>query len=131
MQTIQNSANFTEIKNVIDMDNDWKSRLSVVYSTDPNFKYTTDSEEQPELKPKDKQQLRVKLDKRNRGGKSVTLITGFIGGDDDIKELEKLLKKRIGVGGASKDGEIIIQGDFRQKVLEILQKEGYVKSRII
>ena len=78
-----------------------------------------------------KQLLRISLDKRNRKGKAVTLITGFVGSDDDISELGKLLKTKCGVGGSTKDREIIIQGDHRNKVLDILQKEGYVKSRII
>jgi translation initiation factor 1 (eIF-1/SUI1) len=75
--------------------------------------------------------LRIQLDKRNRNGKAVTLITGFAGSDDDLQALAKLLKVKCGVGGSAKYGEIIIQGDHRQKVLDILQKEGYAKSRII
>ena len=71
------------------------------------------------------------MDKRNRGGKAVTLVTGFRGTTDDLTALGKFLKVKCGVGGSAKDGEIIVQGDLRQKVLEILQKEGYVKSRII
>ncbi|MEG1574345.1 MAG: translation initiation factor [Bacteroidales bacterium] len=112
-------------------DNDWKSRLSIVYSTNPDFNYNPDSENTTELLPKEKQQLRIKLDKRNRAGKSVTLITCFTGNADELAELARILKMRLGVGGSSKDGEIIIQGDFRTRALEILQKEGYVKSRII
>lgn len=112
-------------------DNDWKSRLSIVYSTNPDFKYDSDEDDQAALLPKEKQQLRIKLDKRNRAGKSVTLVTGFTGGDEDLTELARMLKTRLGVGGSSKDGEIIIQGDFRTRTLEILQKEGYIKSRII
>ncbi len=111
--------------------NDWKERLNVVYSTNPDFKYDTDDEESVETLPKEKQQLRVSFDKRNRGGKVVTLITGFVGTDDDLKELGKLLKTKCGVGGSAKDAEIIVQGDFRKKVLEILHKEGYLKSKII
>lgn len=81
--------------------------------------------------PKEKQLLRVSLDKRNRKGKAVTLVTGFRGSEDDLQELGKLLKMRCGVGGSAKEGEIIVQGDHRTKVLDILQNEGYAKARII
>ncbi len=111
--------------------NDWKERLNVVYSTNPDFTYESEEENTVETKPKEKQLLRISLDKRNRGGKAVTLIVGFVGTEDDIKELGKMLKTKCGVGGSVKDGEIIVQGDFRQKVLEILHKEGYMKARII
>lgn len=110
---------------------DWKDRLNVVYSTNPDFKYETEGEEEQETLLKDKQLLRISLDKRNRKGKAVTLITGFIGSIEDLEALGKLLKVKCGVGGSAKDGEIIIQGDFRTKVLELLQKEGYVKARTI
>lgn len=112
-------------------NNDWKDRLDVVYSTNPDFKYDDGNEPEAKTIENGKQQLRISLDKRNRKGKSVTLITGFIGTDDDLQSLSKLLKTRCGVGGSAKDSEILIQGDFRNKVLEILQKEGYAKSRII
>lgn len=112
-------------------DNDWKERLNVVYSTNPDFKYESGDEEEVDTIESAKQPLRISLDKRNRKGKSVTLITGFIGTDDDLQTLAKLLKTRCGVGGSAKDSEILIQGDFRNKVLELLQKEGYAKSRII
>ena len=111
--------------------NDWKDRLNVVYSTNPDFKYDTDKEEAQDTLPKEKQQLRIQLDKRNRKGKAVTLITGFVGTSEDLEELGKFLKVKCGVGGSAKDHEIIVQGDLRNKVLELLQKEGYVKSRII
>ncbi|MDH8702558.1 translation initiation factor 1 [Dysgonomonadaceae bacterium PH5-43] len=111
--------------------NDWKERLNIVYSTNPDFNYEHDSEEEQETLNKDKQNLRIQLDKRNRGGKQVTLITGFVGTDEDMQALSKMLKTKCGVGGSAKDGEIIVQGDFRNKVLEILQKEGYVKARVI
>lgn len=111
--------------------NDWKDRLNVVYSTNPDFKYDTDKEEEQDTLPKEKQQLRIQLDKRNRKGKAVTLITGFLGTSEDLEELGKFLKVKCGVGGSAKDHEIIVQGDLRNKVLELLQKEGYVKSRII
>ncbi len=110
-------------------NNDWKERLNVVYSTNPNFNYEMeDDEEQVTLEPA-LQNLRVQLDRKNRGGKVVTLITGFVGTDNDLKELCKLLKSKCGVGGSAKDGEIIVQGDFKQKVLDLLKKEGYTKSK--
>lgn len=111
--------------------NDWKDRLGVMYSTNPDFKYDTGEVEEDETLPNEKQPLRISLDKRNRGGKVVTLITGFVGKSDDLTSLGKLLKTKCGVGGSAKDGEIIVQGDLRAKVLEILQKEGYTKSRTI
>lgn len=111
--------------------NDWKKRLDIVYSTNPDYHYNRENEESLQTLPTEKQQLRISLDKRNRKGKAVTLVTGFTGTDDDLQELGRLLKMKCGVGGSAKDGEIIIQGDHRKKVLEILQKEGYVKSRII
>ncbi|MCL2650206.1 MAG: translation initiation factor [Candidatus Azobacteroides sp.] len=112
-------------------NNDWKSRLNVVYSTNPDFQYETGSEEKTETLPKEKQQLRISLDKRNRGGKMVSLITGFIGKEEDLQALGKLLKVKCGVGGSAKEGEIIIQGDFRNKLQELLHKEGYVKARVL
>lgn len=111
--------------------NDWKDRLGVMYSTNPDFQYNKGDAEEEETLPKEKQALRISLDKRNRGGKMVTLITGFRGTEDDLSTLGKLLKVKCGVGGSAKDGEIIIQGDLRAKVLDILQKEGYAKSRTI
>lgn len=111
--------------------NDWKSRLNVVYSTNPDYNYELGQENESETLPKEKQLLRVSLDKRNRKGKAVTLITGFIGTTEDMEALGKLLKVKCGVGGSAKDGEIIVQGDLRTKILELLQKEGYVKARII
>ena len=108
-----------------------KERIGIMYSTNPDFEYETNQVEEEETLPKEKQSLRISLDKRNRGGKSVTLITGFRGKQDSLDEIGKWLKTKCGVGGAVKNGEILIQGDFRQKVLELLQKEGYIKSRII
>lgn len=110
---------------------DWKDRLNVVYSTNPDFKYENGEEQEEDTLPKEKQLLRISLDKRNRKGKAVTLITGFVGTNDDLEELGKFLKVKCGVGGSAKDGEIIVQGDLRQKVLQLLQKEGYAKARII
>ena len=111
--------------------NDWKKRLDIVYSTNPDYHYNQDNSSEENTLPKEKQLLRISLDKRNRKGKAVTLVTGFTGTDDDLQELGKLLKVKCGVGGSAKDGEIIVQGDLREKVLAILQKEDYVKSRII
>lgn len=110
--------------------NNWKERLNIVYSTNPGFQYETDETEKIETSPKEKQNLRISLDKRNRGGKKVTLITGFIGKDEDLQDLGKQLKVKCGAGGSAKDGEIIIQGDFREKIHEILLKAGYQKSKI-
>lgn len=111
--------------------NDWKKRLDIVYSTNPDYHYQKEDEETEATLPKEKQLLRISLDKRNRKGKAVTLVTGFKGSDEDLQELGKLLKMRCGVGGSAKEGEIIVQGDHRAKVLDILQKEGYAKARII
>lgn len=105
--------------------NDWKERLNMVYSTNPDFHYELSQEEEAETLPPSQQQLRISLDKRNRNGKSVTLVTGFVGKEADLKELTKMLKSKCGVGGSCKEGEILIQGDFRNKVLEILQASGY------
>ncbi|WP_287641138.1 translation initiation factor [Bacteroides sp.] len=109
--------------------NDWKDRLNVVYSTNPDFQYEMEENiEEPTLPPA-QQRLRVQLDRKNRGGKVVTLITGFTGTEDDLKELGRMLKSKCGVGGSAKDGEIIIQGDFKQKVIELLKKEGYTQTK--
>ena len=110
-------------------DNDWKDRLNVVYSTNPDFNYEMDDEEEKATLQPSQQRLRVQLDRKNRGGKVVTLITGFVGTEDDLKELGKFLKSKCGVGGSAKDGEVIVQGDFKQKVLELLKKEGYTQTK--
>ena len=112
-------------------NNDWKERLNIVYSTRPDFQYSYAEKEDVITLPKDKQLLRITLDKRNRGGKKVTLITGFTGNEEGLQTLGKLLKMKCGVGGSAKEGEILIQGDFRNRLIEILHKEGYIKARII
>lgn len=110
--------------------NDWKERLNVVYSTNPNFGYENeDDSADKDTLDASKQNLRVSIDKKNRGGKVVTLISDFVGTDDDLKSLGKILKTKCGVGGAAKDGEIIIQGDFKTKIVELLIKEGYTKTK--
>ena len=110
-------------------NNDWKGRLNVVYSTNPDFQYEIENTEEAETLSPNQQKLRVQLDRKNRGGKVVTLVTGFVGTDDDLKELGRMLKSKCGVGGSAKDGEIIVQGDFKQKVLELLKKEGYTQTK--
>ena len=103
----------------------WKNLDGVVFSTNQDFDYQyNEGEEQETLNPSE-QDLRVMLDKKQRGGKKVTLITGFTGTNDDLKDLGKMLKSKCGVGGSAKDGEIIIQGDFRDKVVDLLKNDGY------
>ena len=105
--------------------NDWKQRLGMVYSTNPDFEYTVQEPEQVETLPPEKQNLRVWLDRKQRGGKQVTLVKGFVGSEEDLSELGRMLKSRCGVGGSAKDGEIIIQGDHRDRVVELLIAAGY------
>ncbi|MDR1673700.1 MAG: translation initiation factor [Bacteroidales bacterium] len=99
--------------------------VNVVYSTNPDFCYRYDHQDEQVTLPPPQQDLRVMLDRRNRGGKSVTLVRGFIGTDDDLSDLAKDLKTKCGAGGSAKDGEILIQGDFREKVMLLLQQKGY------
>lgn len=109
---------------------DWKSRLGVVYSTSDKFEYETSKETTTSTLSPSKQRLRVALDKRNRSGKKVTLVADFVGTEEDLKELGKVLRTKCGVGGSAKDGEIIIQGDFRDRVVEILLEMGYKARKI-
>ena len=97
--------------------------------TNPDYQYTTQKEEEAATLEPGKQRLIVGIDRRNRGGKQVTLITGFVGADEDLKALAKTLKTKLGVGGSAKDGEITIQGDFREKVTELLKQMGYNAKR--
>ena len=110
-------------------ENNWKDRLGVVFSTNPDFQYTLNGQEEVQTLEPAKQKLIVGIDRRNRGGKQVTLVTGFVGSADDLKELGRILKTRCGVGGSAKDGEITVQGDFRDKVVEILRSLGYNAKR--
>ncbi len=116
---------FVLVKHRIMADNDWKARLGMVYSTDPNYRFATQEEPEAELLPPAQQQLRVWLDRKQRAGKVVTLVRGFVGPDDALQELARLLKTRCGVGGTAKAGEIVIQGDHRDRVVEILTEKGY------
>jgi translation initiation factor 1 len=95
-----------------------------VYSTDPNFSFE-EEQSSAETLPASQQKLKVRLDTKHRAGKAVTLITGFIGTDEDLQELEKKIKSFCGTGGSAKDGEIIVQGDQREKVMQWLLKNGY------
>lgn len=101
----------------------------IMFSTDPSFVYESENESENEPLANNQQDLRVTLDRKNRGGKGVTLITGFVGSTDELDVLAKMLKSKCGVGGAAKDGEVLIQGDFRDKVMLLLQKEGYKVKR--
>jgi len=110
---------------------DKNDRRGFVYSTDPNFKFEEEEKQiQDTLVPKE-QKLKVRFETKHRGGKTVTLVEGFTGKEDDLEELGKKLKNFCGTGGSAKDGEIIIQGDQREKVLQWLLKNGYEKSKKI
>ncbi len=121
-----------KIKTVIlktHMAKDWKDRLGVVYSTNQDYRYEKSDGEEAITPPPQQQDLRVSLDRKNRKGKAVTLVTGFAGSEADLKDLGKYLKSRCGVGGTVKDGEIIIQGDFCQRVMDLLIEQKYRVKR--
>lgn len=110
-------------------DNDWKKRLGVVYSTNPDFAYTEAGDAEAETLAPSRQRLIVAIDRRQRAGKQVTLVKGFVGSEEDLRALGKTLKTRLGVGGTAKDGEITIQGDLRDKVTALLVGLGYNAKR--
>ena len=103
-------------------------RKNIVYSTNPNYDYDDENEELDTLN-KNMQALKVLIDRKQRKGKSVTLVTGFVGCEDDLKDLAKTLKSKCGVGGSAKDNEILIQGEFKEKVFELLINMGYSKTK--
>lgn len=112
------------------MSKNKKIPLGVVYSTNPDFEYEFEEKEVAETLPPDQQNLKALLDKKARAGKQVTLVTGFVGNDDDLNTLGKKLKNLCGCGGSVKDGEIILQGDFREKVVTWLIQQGYKAKKV-
>jgi len=101
------------------------NRNRFVFSTNPDFKPSADDNQQETTLPPNQQDLRVLIDRKQRRGKEVTLVTGFVGSEDDLKTLGKMLKTKCGGGGAVKNGEIMVQGNHRTKIIELLKKEGY------
>jgi translation initiation factor 1 len=106
-----------------------KGRSGVVYSTDPDFEYKYDEEEPAVEIPANQQKLRVHLDRKQRGGKEVTLILGFVGPNESLEELGKYLKTKCGVGGSAKESEIFVQGDHRERVLQLLIEKGFTQTK--
>ncbi len=113
------------------MENDWKKRLGTVYSTNPDYEYNAENEQTAKgTLPPEKQKLKVRIDKKMRKGKTVTLVEGFEGTETDLKDLEKLLKFKLGTGGTAKDGVIIIQGDFSDRIVQLLSGLNYKVKKI-
>ncbi|MDI9870075.1 translation initiation factor [Flectobacillus roseus] len=112
------------------MSKNKKIPLGVVYSTNPDFEYEFEEKEVAETLPPNQQNLKALLDKKARAGKQVTLITGFVGNEEDLNTLGKKLKNLCGCGGSVKDGEIILQGDFREKVVTWLIQQGYKAKKV-
>lgn len=105
------------------------SKKNIVYSTNPNFQHEDDDDMEMETLAPEEQELKVMIDRKQRKGKSVTLISGFEGSDEDLQELGKTLKQKCGVGGSAKNGEIIVQGENKEKIFELLLKMGYKKTK--
>ena len=111
------------------MMNDWKDRLGVVYSTSADFDYQTNEAEEPETLAPAAQVLRVRIEKKGRGGKTATLVSGFVGTSADLADLGRTLKSKCGVGGSVKDAEFLVQGDFRERVISLLRAMGYTGTK--
>lgn len=111
------------------MTNDWKDRLGVVFSTNQDYNYEYDEPQEQETLQPGQQKLRVTIEKKGRGGKVATIVKGFVGTDADRGKLEKMLKTKCGVGGSSKDGLIILQGDIRDKIIQLLRDLGYTNTK--
>jgi len=109
--------------------NDWKDRIGVVYSTSTDFEYTTSETPETETLPPQQQRLRVSIEKTGRSGKTATIVKGFVGREEDLKTLGRLLKTRCGVGGSVKNSEIILQGNLKDKVITQLKTEGYKDTK--
>ncbi len=107
-----------------------KKLKGVVYSTNPDYDYKYDEDEEVETIPPHQQQLKIEFEKKHRGGKTVSLVRGFVGSSEDLEKLGKLLKSKCGTGGSAKDGEIIIQGDKRDQMIKILNDLGYKTKRV-
>jgi len=129
LQNIDYFCTVVNVKNIKLKMSDWKERLGVVYSTNPDFKYETEQSPNIETLPKERQNLRVWRDTHGRAGKIATVVRGFVGNDEALENLGKILKRKIGVGGSVKNGEIIIQGENRERVLQILIAEGYSRTK--
>jgi len=111
------------------MENDWKKRLGVVYSTNPDFSYDAEGDTEEQTLPPDQQKLNIRRDRKNRKGKTVTLVEGFSGSEEDLKKLGSELKRKCGVGGSAGNGVILIQGEFTQRITDILKEKGYRVTR--
>jgi translation initiation factor 1 len=111
------------------MAKDWKDRLGVVYSTNPDYKFSRSENETPVTLSPGRQNLLVQLDRKGRKGKVVTLVTGFVGSEEDLKILGRELKVMCGTGGSVSEGEILVQGDFAEKIMGILLTRNYKVKR--
>ena len=109
--------------------NDWKKRLGMVYSTNPDYQFDTEQDQEPETLAPDKQKLRVFVERKGRAGKVVTVVKGFAGSADELQKLEKMLKNKCGTGGSAKDNEILLQGELKDKVITILRDLGYTNTK--